>query len=179
MLSRLMRVAAVLSMSVWLLNGCSSASVEYKYPEKVRGRYEMPGERTKKAEENKLFGPKGLKLFSEDTAPETHIGVNSYLWQSALSTLSFMPLASADPFGGVIVTDWYSPDSSPDERFKLNVLILTKTLRADGLKVSVFRQVRDEKKGWTDTKSDPDVALRTENAILAGARKMRLSATGQ
>ena len=36
------------------------------------------------------------------------LGVNAYLWRGALDTLSFMPLASADPFGGVIITDWYS-----------------------------------------------------------------------
>lgn len=90
-----------------------------------------------------------------------------------------MPLSSADPFGGVIITDWYSPPSFPKERFKLNVLILTDTLRADGLKVTVFRQVKDEKNEWKDIKSDPAVALRMENAILAGARRMRMSATGQ
>lgn len=178
MLFRFVSFIALLT-SVLFSGGCSSAPVEYKYPEKVKGRYEMPNNATKAAAEDKLFGSKGFDLFSKDIPPETQIGVNSYLWQSALSTLSFMPLASADPFGGVIITDWYSPETAPDERFKLNVLILTKTLRADGVKVSVFRQLRDEKKGWTDTKSDPDVALRMENAILAGARKMRLSATGQ
>src|SRR6185312_1833780 len=35
------------------------------------------------------------------------IGVNSYLWRASLDTLAFMPLASADPYGGVIITDWY------------------------------------------------------------------------
>ena len=51
------------------------------------------------------------------------IGVNAYLWRAALETLDFLPLTQADPFGGVIITDWYSPER-PDERFKLNVYIL-------------------------------------------------------
>ena len=49
------------------------------------------------------------------------IGVNAYLWRAALETIDFMPLAPADPFGGVIITDWYSPPETPDERFKLHV----------------------------------------------------------
>src|SRR6185437_5139924 len=52
------------------------------------------------------------------------LGVNAYLWRGALDTLSFMPLASADPFGGTIITDWYQPPSSPGERFKATAYIL-------------------------------------------------------
>ena len=52
------------------------------------------------------------------------LGVNAYLWRGALDTLSFMPLASADPFGGVIITDWYTPASSSGERFKATAYIL-------------------------------------------------------
>ena len=50
------------------------------------------------------------------------IGVNSYLWRASLDTLSFMPLASADPFGGIIITDWYADPTTPTERFKATVL---------------------------------------------------------
>ena len=49
------------------------------------------------------------------------IGVNSFLWRASLDTISFMPLSSADPFGGVIITDWYSPPETTRERIKLNV----------------------------------------------------------
>src|SRR6201998_852295 len=64
------------------------------------------------------------------------VGVNSYLWHATLDTLSFMPLASADPFGGVIITDWYSPSTTQDERFKVNIFILGRELRADGVRAS-------------------------------------------
>ncbi|HEX4111048.1 MAG TPA: DUF3576 domain-containing protein, partial [Stellaceae bacterium] len=49
------------------------------------------------------------------------VAVNSYLWHASLDTISFMPIASADPFGGTIITDWYSPHGVTNERFKLNV----------------------------------------------------------
>jgi hypothetical protein len=66
----------------------------------------------------------------------TQIQVNAYLWRATLDTLSFMPLVSADPFGGVIITDWYVPPATPDERFKVNAYILGKQLTANAVQVS-------------------------------------------
>ncbi|MDE2227611.1 MAG: DUF3576 domain-containing protein [Alphaproteobacteria bacterium] len=103
------------------------------------------------------------------------VGVNSYLWHASLDTVSFMPLASADPFGGVIITDWFSPPQTPDERFKVNVFILNRQLRADGVRASVFRQKRDAKGTWVDAPVDKNTSVDLENAILARARQIRLS----
>jgi hypothetical protein len=103
------------------------------------------------------------------------IGVNSYLWRATLDTVSFMPLASADPFGGVIITDWYSPPDQPNERFKVNIFILGRELRADGVRASVFRQRRDDSQQWIDAAVDQATGTDLENAILTRARQMRLS----
>jgi hypothetical protein len=103
------------------------------------------------------------------------IGVNSYLWRATLDTVSFMPLASADPFGGVIITDWYSPPATPDERFKVNIFILGRDLRADGVKASVFHQKRDKTGQWVDAVVDQKTGTDLENAILNRARELRLS----
>lgn len=104
------------------------------------------------------------------------VGVNSFLWRASLDTVSFMPLASADPFGGVIITDWYSPPDTPDERFKANVFILGRDLRADGVRASVFHQKKDATGQWTETPVDANTATDIENAILTRARQIRLSA---
>ena len=102
------------------------------------------------------------------------IGVNSFLWRASLDTISFMPLSSADPFGGVIITDWYSPPETPRERIKLNVYILGRELRADGLRVSVFRQTRASQP-WQEAKVDPKTVRDIENAILKRARELRIA----
>jgi Domain of unknown function (DUF3576) len=102
------------------------------------------------------------------------IGVNSYLWRASLDTLNFMPLASADPFGGVIITDWYSDPTTPTERFKATVYILDTRLRADALNVSIFRQHQVNGQ-WADASVDPDTEIQIENAILTKARQLRLS----
>jgi len=125
-----------------------------------------------------IFGEDGLVLFggesNDDPAGGGGIGVNSFLWRASLDTVSFVPLASADPFGGVIITEWYSDPSSPTERFKLTVYILDKRLRADGLKVAVFRQERagDE---WRDAGANATTSVQLENAILMRARELRVN----
>jgi len=103
------------------------------------------------------------------------IGVNGYLWRATLDTLAFMPLASADPYGGTVITDWYSNPEKPDERFKCTVYILDSRLRADGLKVSVFKQTRDASGSWVDSTSTAQTETDIENAILTRARQLRLS----
>lgn len=105
---------------------------------------------------------------------EGGIGVNSYLWRASLDTLNFMPLQSADPFGGIIITDWYSAATTPNERFKATVYILDTRLRADALNVSIFRQTQTNGQ-WTDASVDPDTEIQIENAILQRARELRLS----
>jgi hypothetical protein len=86
-----------------------------------------------------------------------------------------MPLASADPFGGVIITDWYSPPETQGERFKVTVYILGRDLRADGVRAAVFRQNRDAANGWIDAKVDQKTAIDLENAILTRARQLRIA----
>jgi hypothetical protein len=108
-------------------------------------------------------------------APEAAIGVNAYLWRATLDTLSFMPLQSADPFGGVVITDWYSNPQRPTERFKVTVYILDSRLRADGLAVNVFKEVSNGQGAWTASPTADQTSSDIENAILTRARQLRLS----
>jgi len=110
----------------------------------------------------------------EEATQDPEIGVNSFLWRASLDTLNFMPLASADPFGGVIITDWYTDPERPAERFKATVYILDTRLRADALNVSIFRQERTAQ-GWQDVQVSADTGIQIENAILRRARELRLS----
>lgn len=103
------------------------------------------------------------------------IGVNGYLWRATLDTLAFMPLASADPYGGVVITDWYVNPEKPDERFKATVYILDTRLRADGLNVTVFKQMSDGAGNWVDSPTSAQTETDIENAILTKARQLRLA----
>ena len=103
------------------------------------------------------------------------LGVNAFLWRATLDTLSFLPLASADPFGGTIITDWYEDPKTPGERFKVNAVILDKDLRADALKVKLFKQARTAKAGqWQDQAVSPRLERDLEDTILTRARQLRV-----
>ena len=147
--------------------------------QKVRGvaEDEYQDYRTKGGEKGRLFGDQGLafgvgKGAKPEDAGGTGLGVNAYLWRGALDTLAFMPLASADPFGGVIITDWYQPPQGSGERFKATAYILGRQLRADGVKLTVFRQVARNGQ-WVDAPISPVTTSEIENKVLARARELR------
>ena len=101
-------------------------------------------------------------------------GVNAFLWRATLETLDFLPLSQVDPFGGVVITDWYADPAAPNERIRATAYILDTNLRADALKVSVFKQVR-EGNGWVDAQVDADTARQVENSILTRARQLYIA----
>lgn len=115
----------------------------------------------------------GTTAISSESGQRT-LGVNSYLWHATLDTLAFMPLQSEDPFGGVIITDWYSAPANPADRVKVTIYILDRRLRADGLKIAVFHQTKSAE-GWVDAAANPDTATKLTDAILTRARELRLA----
>jgi hypothetical protein len=133
----------------------------------------------RQANRGSLFGDRGLNLGGlpneEQGGGGSGIAVNSFLWRASLDTIAFMPLASADPFGGVIITDWYSPPDTPSERFKINVYILDRQLRADGVRAAVFRQRLGQGGQWAEAPVDKTTTVELENAILTRARQLRVA----
>jgi hypothetical protein len=83
-----------------------------------------------------------------------------------------MPLASADPFGGTIITDWYSPPSANGERFRAQAYVLGRQLRSDGVRVQVFRQTLDHGQ-WVDSPVSVSTNSDLEDKVLARARELR------
>ena len=100
------------------------------------------------------------------------VPVNVFLWRGALQTLSFLPLSHTDPFGGVIITDWYAPNET--ERFKITVTILSQTLRSDGVAVNVVRET--QKNGIWVSANSTAVAKTLTDIILTRAREQRIAA---
>ncbi len=172
---RLPRLALVVCGLVLALN---LAACDYNDHQEFKDQKTLDRERS-----GTITGPGGfLDMFgSSDKAGGGggNLGVNAFLWRASLDTLSVWPVTSADPFGGVILTDWYAPPASPNERFKLNVYIMDRALRADGVRVAVFRQTQAGA-GWQDASVQPETANKIEEAILMRARQMRnQTASGQ
>jgi hypothetical protein len=176
----LFRILPLLSVLA-VVAGCEGIKKEASYPTRPSGTDKILYSDQKR---DTIWGEGetiGSTLFGKEQDKDGGaggIGVNSYLWRASLDTVSFMPIASADPFGGVILTDWYENTDTPGERFKVNVYILDKQLRADGLRVTVFKQ-KQEKNGWRDIKVPADMATNIENTILTRAREIRIAQSGK
>ena len=127
-----------------------------------------------------LFGKKaGLTLGQtgdNNTVSASSMGmpINPYLWQGSLETIGFMPLSSADPFGGIIITDWYSSGQNIDERCKINIFIKGLELKTSNLKVGSFCQSFENNK-WVDLPINTSSNAQLENAILNKAKKIKLA----
>ena len=125
-----------------------------------------------------LFGKKGgLDLLNQNKHTAS-IGVgmpiNPYLWKASLETINFMPLSSADPFAGLIITDWYSQNNI-NERCKINIFIRGVELKTSNLKVNSFCQTLSDTNNWVSNESDIKINSQIENAILNKAKKLKLS----
>ena len=112
-----------------------------------------------------------------DTNNQVGIGVNGYLWRASLDTLSFLPLETADPWGGIINYGWYTAPNAPNERIKATVYILDARLRADALNVTVNRQTLNNGQ-WVEAPVSAQTETDLENAILTRARQIRLAGAG-
>lgn len=160
---------------VLLLAGCGLGGDTSSFPKDAE---DMRAERR-----GKITGEEGLVLFGgsgdDEAKGGSGIGVSSFLWRATLDTIGFMPIQNADPFGGVITTDWYEDASTQGERFKINALIMDEKLRADGIKVSLFKQMLDENGNWRDAKVNKDAGRKIEDKILTRARELRVQQTGR
>lgn len=165
----IMKIINVLPLFA-LLVGCadsntrSAASLAMTKDE----RYQMKNQDT-------LFG--GPIFSTNDTKKadsDNTLPVNVYLWRASVDTVSFMPIKTVEPLGGVIATDWYMPAKSPNERIKVNIVISGNKLRADALNLTLFHEVNDPQKGWIPVSVSAKMREELEDTILTRARQLRI-----
>ena len=156
---------------ILLLHSCSSITTETKEQD-IHDIVYLPGQTLeKKIAKNKPNRRSGTFLgdiFSTKSNSKrvVQMSINPFLWQASLDVLSStMPLASVDSNSGIIISDWYTVKNKNNERVKISVLISTQELRADGIKVSIFKQIL-KSNTWTNTKIDPIVVQKLERKIL-------------
>jgi hypothetical protein len=158
------------------LSACSLVSPD------ANNSYPKTEEDRRKERLGKITGEEGLVVGGasdkKDDSGKNPLGVNSFLWRATLDTLSFLPITTADPFGGTVLTDWYEDPAVPGERYKVNVLILDRQLRADSLKISTFRQKKEKNSQWVDAPTDAKLGRKLEDTVLTRARELRVKQLG-
>tara|TARA_X000000950_G_scaffold261277_1_gene331392 strand:+ start:1811 stop:2362 length:552 start_codon:yes stop_codon:yes gene_type:complete len=160
------------SVSIFIASSCSNISTETKRTD-INDVIYMPHQRTERELAEAGGGSFLRDLFgnskSNSNTREIQISVNPYLWQASLEILSStMPLASVDSNSGIIITDWYNLKSNNNERVKISILIDTQELRADGVKVSIFKQIRSANT-WNAAKVNPKIVASLERKIIRQA----------
>ena len=106
-------------------------------PKKVSAK-DFPPDPRQRVKKNIEEG-KGFRVFGGNNSGTTYEFASSNpLWRATLETLDFMPLASANYSGGIVITDWYSENNSPNESVKISVRFLTNEIRSDALDINVY-----------------------------------------
>lgn len=157
-----------------LISACSSVKTETKRsdindiiyrPNQTMERKIAEGKNRKGTFLDNLFFGKSKK----SSSAASQLSFNPYLWQASLEILSStMPLASVDSNSGIIITDWYSLKKKNNERVKITVLVNSIDLRADGVKVSIFKQIKNANT-WNDAKVNPNIVANLERKIIRQA----------
>ena len=94
------------------------------------------------------------------------------LWRATLDTLDFMPLASANYSGGIVITDWYSENNSQNESVKISVRFLTNEIRSDALDINVYlKKCVDNSSNCSISKNNNDLVADLNLSILKRATK--------
>jgi len=145
-----LKIVLILILSSILLNSCGG-----KFPGADARKYpDDPKLRVKK----NLEEGRGFRLsetFNKSGGGTFEFASSNELWRASLDTIDFMPLASVNYSGGIIITDWYSTDQTSNESIKISIRFLTNEIRSDALDIKVFNKkcltqsncVISEKKG--------------------------------
>jgi len=124
--------------------------------------------------------PGGIKLLDlgEKKRFDNSMPVNALLWRAALDIASIVPLDDVDTFGGSIVTEWYQPESEPNQRLKLAIFVTDLELRSDAVKVHAYTQQKANNV-WIDSGRDEALARKLEDLILTRAREIRAASVSE
>ena len=128
------KILILLVMSSFFLNGCNGM------PGADARKY--PADPKKRIEKNIAEG-RGFKLskpFEGNNGGVFEFASSNELWRASLDILDFMPLASVNYSGGIIVTDWYSNEESSNESIKISIRFLSNEIRSDALDIKIFNR---------------------------------------
>ena len=140
-------------------------------PKKVSAK-DFPPDPRKRVEKNINEG-RGFRLMGGSKKGTNYEFASANpLWRATLDTLDFMPLASANYSGGIVITDWYSENSSPNESVKISVRFLTNEIRSDALDINIFlKKCSENLTNCSVSKNNTDLVADLNLNILKKATK--------
>jgi len=153
----------------FLLVSCKGPDGKFKLPGGDARKFPAdPAERVKK----NLEEGRGFRLMDNMNKPRGGVfdfASSNELWRASLDTINFMPLASANYSGGIIITDWYTNENNTDESIKISIRLLTNEIRTDALKVKIFSKTCNNKLNCKIKETNNNLALEITKKILKTA----------
>ena len=117
----------------FLLNSCGTGVDARKFPPEPEKRVQ------KNLEEGRGF--RLMDTIKKGGSTNYEFASSNELWRASLDTIDFMPLASVNYSGGIIITDWYSNNQNSNENVKISIRFLTNEIRSDALDIKVFKKI--------------------------------------
>ena len=115
---------------------------------------------------------RGVRLFGGQKKGGTFdFASSNFLWRAALDTIDFMPLASANYSGGIIITDWYSENNNEGESVKISIRFLSNEIRADAIDINVFLKQCDKNLNCVTSQNQGQLSKELASNILRKAAK--------
>ena len=169
-----MRKSVILSL-ICALSACQSGQVEYKYPQKINGKYEMLTQKEAEEINDTVFDKKYLTFdFNERKSkePETEkkieikneskqtVREQEPLWKDVLLVLSNYPIANIHQ-DSLIMTEWFSDSENPDRQLKINVVKV-----GENAEITVLCRQKEKNGEWINQKNDAKLADKIKNDIV-------------
>ena len=159
-----------------MLSAFSCSGIEVRKPEPEKKRESIFGGPLTYSTDTGSFsaGSVGVPNLSNANSKSslTSLPINKLLWNSTLDTLDFMSYEKIDPFGGIIITDWFINQNNEKIRNKITVSFSSSELKATSIKVNVIREIFENNQWVSDGYSD-GLARKIEDLILTRARELR------
>ena len=142
-------------------------------PKKVSAK-DFPPDPRKRVEKNINEGRGFRVMGGSQKGTNYEFASANPLWRATLDTLDFMPLASANYSGGIVITDWYSENNSPNESVKISVRFLTNEIRSDALDINVYlKKCSENSNNCSISKNNNDLVADLNLSILKKATKYK------
>ncbi len=150
-----------------LLNSCGKSFFRGADARKVSPD---PRERVKKnLEEGKGFRINNAIKKGVSRGGDFEFASSNELWRASLDIIEFMPLTSANYSGGIIITDWYSNNTNPNETIKITIRFLSNEIRSDAIDINVFYKKCDAEYKCVVQKNNENIESELRREILKKA----------
>ena len=146
----------------FLLNSCANRGDARKSPPNPELRVK------KNIEEGRGF--RLMDAVDKGRSTNFEFASSNELWRASLDAIDFMPLASVNYSGGIIVTDWYSSSLSSNENIKISIRFLTNEIRSDALNIKIFKKICDENNRCVINESVGELNKELQRKILQKAK---------